>query len=496
MRPRRFYALGLLAMCVALLACDSGGRSPEEAPEQTEQAATKPATPEERAAQAEAERQARLDKEFPLHGLVTGLQLRVYEKPDPDSTVLGWLRSGSRVRLAEGPEKRPNCATGFYRLRPRGYACAGEGIEVADAPPESHLALTPPPKDAGLPYSYYFVKEPMVPEYHQLPSRKIQRAAETYIARYLELKADEKQQKRFEKFKAGELQGEPTSPSGVRRYLERGFFVAGAAVEERLSRMFVRTVRGAYVKLAQLEPREGPSFHGVDLEAVEEHSLPLAWAVRTAQPFNIKQRADGSQALIADAESEPFERLSLVPWEKFERVGNQIYHRLKDGRYLKYWFLAVAEQRKRPEGVAADEPWVHVNLEQQTLVAYRGDKPVYATLVSSGLPEHDTPVGLFEIRTKQTAATMSDIGPDVGDDQRYSIEDVPYTQYFDGSIALHGAFWHERFGLQRSHGCVNLAPKDARAIFAITWPDVPDGWHGATTEDTGFRTSKVLVTEK
>ena len=177
-------------------------------------------------------------------------------------------------------------------------------------------------------------------------------------------------------------------------------------------------------------------------------------------------------------------------------MDNKLYHRLKDGRYLKFWFLAVAQKRPRPKGVGADEPWVHINLEQQTLVAYSGDTPVYATLVSSGLPEHETPSGLFEIRTKQVSATMSDIGPEVGDDERYSIEDVPWTQYFSGSVALHGAFWHERFGLQRSHGCVNLSPRDAHEIFNITWPDVPDGWHGATTENTGFRSSKVWITEK
>ncbi len=41
-------------------------------------------------------------------------------------------------------------------------------------------------------------------------------------------------------------------------------------------------------------------------------------------------------------------------------------------------------------------------------------------------------------------------------DLPYSIEDVPYVQYFEGSYALHGAFWHNNFGHEMSHGCVNL----------------------------------------
>ena len=52
----------------------------------------------------------------------------------------------------------------------------------------------------------------------------------------------------------------------------------------------------------------------------------------------------------------------------------------------------------------------------------------------------------------------------------YSIEDVPYVMYFEGSYALHGAFWHNNFGHEQSHGCVNLAPLDAKKIFFWTEP--------------------------
>jgi hypothetical protein len=170
-----------------------------------------------------------------------------------------------------------------------------------------------------------------------------------------------------------------------------------------------------------------------------------------------------------------------------------IFHRLKDGRYLKHWFAAVAERIDPPKGIKDDEPWVHVNLTEQTLVAYVGREPKYATLVSSGLDGHNTPEGVYTIRAKHVAATMSDIGADAEDD-RYSIEDVPWTQYFEGSLALHGAFWHERFGLQRSHGCVNLTPLDAHYLFNFTWPPVPDGWHGTSTDRTGLKGSTVVIT--
>ena len=279
----------------------------------------------------------------------------------------------------------------------------------------------------------------------------------------------------------------------VRRYLDRGFFVAGAGIEERDSRRFVRTVRGRYVKLSQLLERKGSDFRGLELGP--ERSLPVAWAVRSGYPFTPKPRADGSLRLVVDEGSAAVERLSIVPWVEREYFGDRFFHKLADGRYLKSWFVAVAERVTRPRAIPANTPWVHIDLGQQTMVLYQGDEPVYATLVSSGLEEHKTPVGLFDVRAKHVATSMSDVGPEVSDDQRYSIEDVPWTQYFSGSIALHGAFWHERFGLPRSHGCVNLAPRDAKRAFGHTRPAVGYGWHGVSVEGTSLATSKVLVTE-
>jgi lipoprotein-anchoring transpeptidase ErfK/SrfK len=131
----------------------------------------------------------------------------------------------------------------------------------------------------------------------------------------------------------------------------------------------------------------------------------------------------------------------------------------------------------RPAAVAATERWIDVDVGTQTMVVYEGDRPVYATLVSSGRRErdHDTPLGEFRIWVKVGETTMDDIGnADAAED--YSVEAVPWVQYFDGSIAFHAAYWHRRFGNRMSHGCVNLSPKDARWLYGFTSPTVPDGW--------------------
>ncbi|HEX2676670.1 MAG TPA: L,D-transpeptidase [Polyangiales bacterium] len=446
---------------------------------------------EELAAQ---QKQREIDAKFPLHGLVTGLQLKVRMQPSSDAIVVGWLRVGSRIRVAPGPTKTATCATGWYAIATQGYACAGEGIEIGDKPPEPNApyAIVPPARDEPLPYTYYSVKEEKVPEYHRLPSRDEQRSAETFSLRLQELAA--KDPKKAEKLLANELPGEPRKMDLVRRFIERGFFVASTGIEVRAQRRFVRTVRGSFVKMTGLEPRKGTDFHGVLLD--DTHKLPIAWAVREAQSFIPRPREDGTLRLLTDDKSITYPRLAQIPWAKREHVGDQLFHKLEDGHYLKAWYVAVAEPIERPKDIPPNQPWVHVNIDQQTLVAYVGDTPVYATLVSTGLPGHDTPVGLFEIRAKHVSATMSDIGPDVSEDLRYSIEDVPWTQYFAGSVALHGAFWHGGFGLPHSHGCVNLAPLDAHWLFDHTWPVIDDGWHGVTTDTTGLKGSKVWITEK
>jgi lipoprotein-anchoring transpeptidase ErfK/SrfK len=82
---------------------------------------------------------------------------------------------------------------------------------------------------------------------------------------------------------------------------------------------------------------------------------------------------------------------------------------------------------------------------------------------------------------------MDGDGPAPGD-MPYSIEDVPFVMYFEGSYALHGAFWHNNFGHQQSHGCVNLAPLDAKRLFFWADPQLPQGWHGIiAAKDAGTR---------
>ena len=137
----------------------------------------------------------------------------------------------------------------------------------------------------------------------------------------------------------------------------------------------------------------------------------------------------------------------------------------------------------RPTDVGGGDIWVDVDLEQQVLSVMLGDAPIFATLVSSGL-KSPTPKGLFRIHNKRAVGGMSS---SPGADDFYDVQAVPHVQYFQGSFALHSAYWHDGFGRPISHGCVNLSPKDAKHVFSLTTPSLPDGWiHGyESTEHLG-----------
>ena len=189
----------------------------------------------------------------------------------------------------------------------------------------------------------------------------------------------------------------------------------------------------------------------------------------------------GQQSLARHAAFRLTGRLVAADGAKFLETTEHFWLRDRDA--------ILPPATARPHQAQAGEKWIDVNLKTQTLVAYEGDIPVYATLISSGRfnatdPTQDfrTPPGVYRVRDKHLAATMDG---DVTNDGPYSIEDVPWVQYFKGSFALHGAFWHDDFGHVHSHGCVNLAPEDARNLFEWTEPHVPENWHGVSTGDEG-----------
>uniref|UniRef100_A0A832M4Q9 L,D-transpeptidase n=1 Tax=Oscillatoriales cyanobacterium SpSt-402 TaxID=2282168 RepID=A0A832M4Q9_9CYAN len=109
--------------------------------------------------------------------------------------------------------------------------------------------------------------------------------------------------------------------------------------------------------------------------------------------------------------------------------------------------------------------WIEIDLTKQRLHAWEGDRQVYAILVSTGKASTPTPSGVFTIQTRHRYARMQ--GYD------YDVPDVPYTMYYHRGYAIHGAYWHHRFGTPVSHGCTNVAVNHARWLFYWTSVGTP-----------------------
>jgi lipoprotein-anchoring transpeptidase ErfK/SrfK len=128
--------------------------------------------------------------------------------------------------------------------------------------------------------------------------------------------------------------------------------------------------------------------------------------------------------------------------------------------------LAAAQP---PAGVSfgSDEGWIAVDLTTQRATAFVGAQPVHVARVTTGVPGWETPTGDFRIYVRIENETMDSltIGIPRDDSWGYYLENVYFTQYFVGGVALHYNYWRadSYFGnVPSSHGCVGMRYDDAK----------------------------------
>jgi hypothetical protein len=191
---------------------------------------------------------------------------------------------------------------------------------------------------------------------------------------------------------------------------------------------------------------------------------PFGWVLGTV----VSRSAPG---LNSPETGHSFYRYNVVQIYATQTVDNVVWNLVAPDEWL------VASQVSRvdpvtapPVGVTASR-WIEVNLEEQTMSVYQNDRLVFATLVSTGIENLWTRPGIFQIQEKKVSEDMSGSAAADGSDF-YHVEDVPWTMYFDEKRALHGAYWHDRFGYPNSHGCVNISLGDSHWLY--DWASVGD----------------------
>ena len=437
----------------------------------------------------------------PTKVMATAIWTPVHTQPDRHSKNMGYLRGGAVVDVAEGPVRRETCVVhrghpegGWYRIRDGGFVCVG-GAMASPWPNRDYLAPRQPDYDAGMPYPYA-INYGMTVVYRRLPTRDDLRMYEPW--RYTAT-PDEQFDNTAQPRTAGvvsvrahprtldELRGTSSGPM-VRRLMV-GMYVAldrlmrNSEVGER----YWHTQSGGYVRESRLSAvHDAPTTHGTVLD--DTVTLPYAFMV-SEEGYNYNVSPGGG---ISAHHRVP--RLSGVPLADAPVLmvgGRYPYYRTADGRAVSAHGTRRITRQTPPAGTGPTEKWIDVDLDEQILAAYEGTRPVYVALIASGRasddPDHnfETPSGEFRILSKHVTNTMDGETPN----GVYSIEDVPWVMYFQGSYALHGAFWHHHFGWRMSHGCVNLSPPDARWLAYWSDPYFPPGWHGvyATPDRPGSR---------
>jgi hypothetical protein len=459
-----------------------------------------------------------------------GMTVPIQAEPDGKSETTGYLRAGARVARSVEPVSKSGCPGGWYAVRPVGFVCVGDLATIKLDHPVAKAATVEPNRAAAMPYKYAFVRS-IAPNYLRAPSKAQQFQYEMRLERHL--RNWKKLQHKWDHLDVG-ANDVPLSPEGLalgkipetaipmdmnERYGGNGsdeipewlrggkrtipnissfrsppYAViadrikrhAGVALvgtflggEREQNRRFAITTDLRLIPADKLKADSGSPFHGY---SIREHGLPVAFA----------RKAGAVWWDLVDGKLERGERLG---WREFiplngtvRRIQGVRMVQARNGRWLRSSDLKTAAKPSQlPSWARRKAKWIDISIVSQTMVLWEGDRPVYATLVSTGkggLGEPgktlSTPRGTFRIYQKHVTTTMdSEVA-----DHEFELRDVPWVMYFKGGYALHGAYWHDDFGRVRSHGCINLAPIDARYAFLWSAPEVPEHWHAAYSGET------------
>src|SRR5262249_30975532 len=145
------------------------------------------------------------------------------------------------------------------------------------------------------------------------------------------------------------------------------------------------------------------------------------------------------------------ERRSAVALSgKFRTVEGVRYEESRDGEWLKTQDLVmIVKRHKFPEFVKGTQKWLDVSIANQTLTAYEGTKPVFATLMSSGRDQLKDPQtsastarGTFRVQSKHVTRAR-----DSREAQgAFDVADVPWVMEFEPGFAITGMYWGDGVG--------------------------------------------------
>ena len=198
-------------------------------------------------------------------------------------------------------------------------------------------------------------------------------------------------------------------------------------------------------------------------------SGPLAWTGRLQSGANVRIGPGTSHQVV---KSWGAGRRVLV----YAEVTGESY----EGSTKWYQVAAPPEQTlflhssfvtKETDILRVDKPaytgrWIDVDLATQVMTAYYGARPLLVAQTAGGTNKNPTDKGTYPTFWRLASQRMQ--GDNLFASDYYNLDAVPYISYFHPSgEAIHGAYWHDNFGTQLSHGCVNASLPTAQWV--LTW---------------------------
>jgi lipoprotein-anchoring transpeptidase ErfK/SrfK len=396
---------------------------------------------------------------------ITAFVATVYREPRDTSRKLGYLRLGAIVPRSAEPVGKVGCPGGWYEVAPKGFVCAGPEATTDLSTPMLRAASRRPNLATALPYHYAFVRA-VLPLYLRVPTAEQQYKAEFKLKEHLDWFSENAQQVSkvtlgandvpidargvpINNKKLGELglgknsteqslgatlggsgdddpipfwlaNGQRAIPNvsdfavpdysvfadRARRHTGLALVGSFATGPDTLQRRFAVTTDMRLAPASKIKADTGSPWHGLELD--DAMTLPLAFV-----------RAQGARAYkITHGKVTPSGEMDFRSAHaltgKMRTVDGVKYYRTNDKFWVKQTDVGLAiAPASFPDDANQGKKWVEISIGAQTLVLWEGNKPVYATLISSGQAGIDDPKkttatvrGVFKIRNKHITATM------------------------------------------------------------------------------------------
>lgn len=100
---------------------------------------------------------------------------------------------------------------------------------------------------------------------------------------------------------------------------------------------------------------------------------------------------------------------------------------------------------------------VRVDLSEQRMYVYRDERLIHTFPVSSGRKGYGTPTGRWNAYWLSPKHRS----------RKYNNAPMPWAVFFHEGYAVHGTTDLRNLGRPASHGCIRLAPENAKAFFRL-----------------------------